>query len=180
LELRFWTAGCLFYFLAKLNEEAGFPNWVDTYFEDKGDGKPFGHDTDVFNKYMASLYWAFVTCTTVGYGDINPATLSERNFVLLMTFVGSATSAMMINQMAILTESKCDRLTEYDRTNLAFEDLFKFYKLPKELREILRRDTQKNFDSEYFKKSDLLAHLNSDLKDEVMYHVRRTECSSYS
>jgi hypothetical protein len=41
-----------------------------------------------------------------GYGDINPANWDERNYVILMTFVGSAISAVIINELALMASKK--------------------------------------------------------------------------
>jgi hypothetical protein len=93
--------GCIFYFLADGYHADGQPNWVTTYFPDGEDGKLHGFEHDVVDLYSTAVYWAFVTATTVGYGDINPQNFGERNYVMIMTFVGSAISAMIINELQV-------------------------------------------------------------------------------
>lgn len=42
-------------------------------------------------KYLVSLYWAFTTLTTVGYGDIVPHTVMERLFAMFLILAGAVT-----------------------------------------------------------------------------------------
>ena len=39
-------------------------------------------------RYLASLYWGFVTVTTVGYGDITPENNEEKVFALFSCLIG--------------------------------------------------------------------------------------------
>ena len=40
-------------------------------------------------QYVAGVYWAFTTMTTVGYGDILPQNDIERAFAILIMFTGT-------------------------------------------------------------------------------------------
>ena len=44
-------------------------------------------------KYLASVYWAVTTMTTVGYGDIVPVTHAERVYTMVAMVVGGACDA---------------------------------------------------------------------------------------
>ena len=50
----------------------------------------FKHDSqpELFASVFHSLWWAFVTLTTVGYGDVYPITLGGRIFTVFVLFVG--------------------------------------------------------------------------------------------
>lgn len=48
----------------------------------------------IFDTYWDALYWATVSLTTVGYGDVTAATLAGRLFTVLSTFVGIAVIAL--------------------------------------------------------------------------------------
>lgn len=43
-----------------------------------------------------SLYWSFITATTVGYGDIRPAKHGSRILAILIAFFGLVLSGIII------------------------------------------------------------------------------------
>jgi voltage-gated potassium channel len=71
LILFFSTAGLLLFFAA-----------VVVYFCER-DAQP-----EVFASVFHSLWWAVVTLTTVGYGDIYPVTVLGRVFTFIVLMVG--------------------------------------------------------------------------------------------
>jgi hypothetical protein len=44
-------------------------------------------DAPTFDKYIISLYWAFTTMTTVGYGDVSPYTMSEKIYAMFSMLI---------------------------------------------------------------------------------------------
>jgi CRP-like cAMP-binding protein len=55
--------------------------------------------------YLASLYWAFTTMTTVGYGDITPVTTSERLLAIVIMLFGATIFGYVIGNVAATTMS---------------------------------------------------------------------------
>ena len=45
-------------------------------------------DAPMYQKFVTSVYWATVTCTTVGYGDITPTNNYELIWAMVIIIVG--------------------------------------------------------------------------------------------
>jgi hypothetical protein len=56
-------------------------------------------------QYLRSLYWAVVTMTTVGYGDITPGTDLEHAFAIVVMLLGASLYAFAIGNIASLFTS---------------------------------------------------------------------------
>jgi CRP-like cAMP-binding protein len=80
---------------------------------------------DIPRQYMVSVYWAFTTMTTVGYGDINVANDLERGFAIFAMLIGASVFGYVIGNVTVMMENfdqqaalhreKMDRVKEYLR-----------------------------------------------------------------
>ena len=95
-----------------------------------------------------AIYWALYTLTTVGFGDINVGTMTERVFAILWMIVGVALYSYAIGNMTSM-------LTQLDSQN---EDLNQKMSV---LKEFKKRTQMPN--SMFFK---IKRHLENNQKQE--------------
>eukprot|EP00854_Cymbomonas_tetramitiformis_P004820 gene4820-5888_t len=93
--------------------EGGEMSWVSNYFSNWVD--PY-EDPGAFSKYIAALYWAFVTMSTIGYGDVVPTTDAERFFEIVAMLCGTSVFAYVVG-------SVCTIVGNMDRKNGEFFEL---------------------------------------------------------
>lgn len=61
------------------------------------------HDMDSkFAQYVICMYWATMTMTTTGYGDVIPQTIPEISFATIVIIIGGITYSFIIGNLAIL------------------------------------------------------------------------------
>ena len=113
LFLAHWMA-CLFYLVAMSEDRR--VNWTTEYFnvyeknvEPDGTIRP----VDKGSLYIASVYWAVATLSTLGYGDVVPETNAERIYSVAATFMGGAVYAYLLG-------SVCSVITNVDESSNVF------------------------------------------------------------
>lgn len=71
----------------------------------------FNIEPDTFNNFFDAIYWAAISLTSVGYGDITPVSDVGRLFTMLSAFVGVAIIAL---PSGIITAGYLDVLKNED------------------------------------------------------------------
>lgn len=119
-------------------------------------------------QFADSLWWSFVTATTVGYGDLSPTTTAGRIIAALLMIVGigligsltsTITSFFLRSTEAVIDNSKIDMVkTLYDK--LSEEEKKKFLLIINDRQEDkehedLGEKTQHQKDCQKFRKSSL-------------------------
>lgn len=97
------------------------------------------HEGTIATKYIYSLYWAFTTMTTVGYGDIHPNTPKERALTLITMLVSCVVYAYTIGSIGSLV-TKHNMYSQQYKEKMTYVNQFLIRKeIPKELRLKIRR-----------------------------------------
>ena len=108
-----WIA-CLWLLTVEL-EPASASTWLDAFAKkiyDLDSSKELHH----LVKYTAALYWACVTITSIGYGDIVPTNKQEMQVVVVATLVGSCLWAYFIGSVcSILSTLDIDKIEHQQR-----------------------------------------------------------------
>jgi hyperpolarization activated cyclic nucleotide-gated potassium channel 2 len=158
-----WTA-CWFHYISYENAFVFHDVWLRT----------FGHiDASTDERYVASLYWALTTMTTVGYGDIVPRSEIEKVYAMAAMILACGTFAYVVGSIGGIISKQSERETAYrDRSNAVNEYLRK-NNIPDGLQFKVRRyleyvwENQKNKLNE----KEILAQLSEPLRDEIYSHI---------
>ena len=59
----------------------------------------------VTTRYVASIYWAFTTMTTVGYGDIVVTTTLETGFCIVGMLIGATVFGYIVGNVSVMMEN---------------------------------------------------------------------------
>ena len=88
--------------------------------------KPDGVPNSASQRYLLSLYWAWITASTAGYGDITAQTVREYVIVILYTFFNLVFTAYIVGNMTSVITSNSEQ-TRIFRQN--FDSMKKFIKV---------------------------------------------------
>ena len=116
-----WMA-CWFYYISYDESEVHQITWIHEY-----------RDKSHFDAYITSLYWAFATMTTVGYGDIKPMTTNERIYAIFCMSLSCGLFAYLISNISsLLTRGSVLRENFQQQVNDA-KRFMKTHKIPLEV-----------------------------------------------
>lgn len=107
---------------------------LEYYFEGRWDR------TTRFQKYLASMYWAMTTISTVGYGDITPQSDHERAYAMLAMVIGGALYGYTVGAItSMVTDIDAHAHAYNERLDLVQSWLDRHKELPLVLRRKLRK-----------------------------------------
>ena len=146
------VAGCVFYSIARFEEEyamACYPNCPTSHEESDGLRGSISwvyelemQDSVFAKRYIASLYWALVTITSTGYGDVLAVTVPERAYNCIVTLFGALIYATIFGRVTVMFNTMAQSKDIYRRRLAQVNRFMSVYDLPVHMRKRIRRQVK--------------------------------------
>ena len=155
--------------LHMIGTSGGANNWIDAYHG----GIESWRDETMQANYLTALYYAFVTVTTVGYGDILPVNDTERGFSIVMMFFGTAVFAFILGEMQSLVNKRRSTEVEFSHKMESVAEFMDYKRFPSYLRKSVRQFYNTIWKSNVvFDERAILLDLSPELRHEVAMFLK--------
>ncbi|KAK8649957.1 hypothetical protein V6N13_139610 [Hibiscus sabdariffa] len=160
------SAACFYYFLAAHHKQP-VNTWIGSVVEDF-------KNRSVWLGYTYSMYWAIVTLTTVGYGDLHAVNLGEKIFNMLYMLFNIGLTAYIIGNMTNLVVHAAVRtFAMRDGINELLRYASK-NRLPEGLREQMLAHMQLKFKTAELQQEEVLQDLPKAIRSSIAQHLFRS------
>jgi potassium voltage-gated channel Eag-related subfamily H protein 7 len=146
-------------------------------------------DAGPSRQYNVALYWATMTLTTIGYGDVTARTDAESVFMTICMIVSSALYAYTIGEVCGIVATMDEATRAYNKQADMINYFCNDHEIPKELGIRLReyfRNSRSMHRSNYYQllmpsmspqlRGEVSAHINSNVEKNVQLAFFRAEC----
>ena len=121
--------------------------------------------------YVSTLYWAFVTMASIGYGDFTPKTTNERLVGVFIMFFSSITFGIIIGNIGNILEKYSMKESARREILVNLNHFMKFHSVDKKVRNKVRMYVDYAF--HYEKYSDevinpIISSLSQPLQEEIV------------
>jgi len=119
-------------------------------------------------EYMASLYWAMTTMTTVGYGDLTPQTDWERIYSMIAMVIGGSFYGYVIGNICSMVANRDMNHAAYQERMDKLQAWLSHHAFPQALRSRVRRYLRSHLKGKSATSvEEIMADLSPDLREEV-------------
>ncbi|MGD8779476.1 MAG: cyclic nucleotide-binding domain-containing protein [Ignavibacteria bacterium] len=135
-----------------------------------------GYDDSLDNvtNYIKSLYWSITTLTTVGYGDITPATNLQYVYTIIVEILGVGFYGYLIGNIASILSKRNPARIKYQENLDKLSALTMIRHLPLDLSHKIREYYTYMFNSRMgYNEDAFLKDLPQSLKTEVALHLKK-------
>jgi hyperpolarization activated cyclic nucleotide-gated potassium channel 2 len=125
-------------------------------------------------KYITSLYWAFTTMTTVGYGDITAITINEKIYAMFSMIVACGVFAYTVGSIGSLVSKQNAMENAYREQVVAVNRYMRKKELPYDLQFRVRRYLEyvwENKKRNNLDEKQILKLLSEPLRDEIYAQI---------
>ncbi|OQR86191.1 Voltage-gated Ion Channel (VIC) Superfamily [Achlya hypogyna] len=158
-----WFA-CIFFYVSYQDSNYSEPP-VNTWLKEKN-----LLNAGIWDQYVAALYWAMTTLSTVGYGDVSGISANERLFAIYAMFSGAGIFAYGITNIVSLVSSLTAQETRFREKMDEINEYMAARELPRELRVEIReffQNARKSKENDMLQEQELLNELSAMLRSKI-------------
>ncbi|KAL4480496.1 hypothetical protein ABPG72_022251 [Tetrahymena utriculariae] len=131
-------------------------------------------NSDFYTQYIYSIYFEFITMTTIGYGDIYPCSKNEKLYVIFMTLVSVAVFGYSLNAIGEIIREVSQKLSSFKQTKYDISKYLKSRNITKKVQlkiyKYLEYLNRQEIEGHFFMKGEkILNRVSQNLREEV-YH----------
>jgi hypothetical protein len=124
-------------------------------------------------QYVASLYWACTTMTTVGYGDITPTNMPERIYAICAMFFGATMFGYVIGSIASIYEKASSMNGQVRKRVAGFRDFLDEQRALPALTTSILKDYEFRISTMSASEDQIMSELPPLLRQTILVTIRK-------
>jgi len=146
-------------------------SWVIAFAQGRAGGNPI-NPCDPLTLWIAAVYWASMTLTSIGYGDILPTTLAEYIVCTCCMLLSGLVWAYVIGGVCTIALSSNPEQLAFEERLDSFNRMSESQKLPQETRWRARQYIREaRFHNVFMRDKEVREGLGADLQGAIASHM---------